>query len=235
MILRPRFLPRFALTVEYINIDIAQPIVNLGVADIVSACFDNDNFNTADPANGNEFCSQIQRVAAGTLGPDPRDPNAPNIDIGGFVVNDPANPGVATGFINGQQIKFEGIQSTLSYTLPEGFLGIPGTFSLGGDLLYVKQRLDNETGVAATRSDGEIGDPEFSGQFRVRYNADSWGASTFINYTGEQLFDRDNRGIEFREIDEYDDFVTVNASVFFDVADMFRFTFAVTNLFDRQG
>ncbi len=235
VIIRPRFLPRFALTVDYINIDIAQPIVNLGVADIVSACFDNEVFNTADPANGNEFCSQIQRLPAGTLGPDPRDPNAPNIDVGGFVVNDPANPGVATGFINGQQIKFEGIQSTLSYTLPEDFLGIPGTFSLGGDLLYVKERLINETGVAATRSDGEIGDPEFSGQFRVRYNADNWGASTFINYVGEQLFDRDNRGIEFREIDEYDDFVTVNASVFFDAADTFRFTFAVTNLFDRQG
>ena len=235
VIVRPRFIPRFALTVDYINIDIAQPIVDLGVADIVSACFDNEVFNAADPANGNDFCSQIQRLPSGTVGPDPRDPNAPPINIGGFVVNDPANPGVATGFINGQQIKFEGIQATMAYTLPEDLLGIPGTFSLGGDLLYVKERLVNETGVASTRSDGEIGDPEFSGQFRVRYNAENWGASTFINYVGEQLFDRDNRGIEFREIDEYDDYVTVNASVFFDAADKYRFTFAVTNLFARQG
>lgn len=235
VILRPRFLPRFALTVDYINIDIATPIVNLGVADIVSACFDNPNFNAADPANGNDFCSRIRRTPSGTLGPDPRNPNAPPIDIGGFVINDPANPGVTTGFANGVAIKFEGIQSTLNYSLPEGALGIPGQFSVGGDMLYVRRRLIDETGVSASRSDGTIGDPEFSGQLRVRYNTDTWGLSTFVNYVGEQLFSRDTRGIEFREIDELDDYVTVNASIYFDVADNFRFTGAVTNLFDRQG
>ena len=235
VIIRPSFLNRFALTVDYIDITINQPIVQLGVGDIVSACFDNAVFDTADPANGNDFCSQIRRVPSGTMGPDPRDPNNPQIDTGGFVVNDPANPGVTTGFINGQKILFKGIQSTLSYTLDEGSFGIPGTFSLGGDLLYVKKRLVDETGVAPTRTDGEVGDPEFSGQFRVRYDNNTWGVSTFLNYVGEQMYDRDNRGIEFREIDELDDYVTVNASIFFDPTEDFRITAGVTNLFNRQG
>lgn len=235
VIVRPSFIPRFALTVDYIDITIKQPIVNLGVADIVSGCFDNPIFNAADPANGNDFCSRIQRQAAGSTGPDPRDANAPNINTGGFVINDPANPGVTTGFINGQRIEFKGIQGTLSYSLGEGAFGIPGTFSLGGDILYVKKRLTDETGISATRDDGEIGDPEFSGQLRIRYNDDDWGLSTFFNYTGEQLFSRDTRGIEFREIDELKDYVTVNASVFFDVAENFRFTLAATNIFNRQG
>lgn len=235
VIIRPRFLPRFALTVDYINIDIAQPIVSLGVADIVSGCFDNDVFNAADPANGNDFCSRIQRTAAGTFGPDPRNANNPPIDRGGFVINDPANPGVTTGFVNGVAIKFEGIQSTLSYSLPEDAFGIAGQFSVGGDMLYVRRRLNDPTGIAPSRSDGTIGDPEFSGQLRLRYNGDGFGASTFINYVGEQLFSRTTRGIEFREIDELDDYVTVNGSVFFDVEEALRVTLSVTNLFDRQG
>ena len=102
-------------------------------------------------------------------------------------------------------------------------------------MLYVRRRLNDPTGIAPSRSDGTIGDPEFSGQLRLRYNGDGFGASTFINYVGEQLFSRTTRGIEFREIDELDDYVTVNGSVFFDVEEALRVTLSVTNLFDRQG
>lgn len=235
VVLRPRFIPRLSITADYIDINIKQPIAQLGVADIVSACFDNPTFNSADPANGNAFCSLIRRNPAGTQGPDPRDPNDPNIDTGGFVINDPANPGVTTGFRNGVNIAFKGIQGSLNYYIPEGTLGLPGSFSLGGDLLYVKKRITNITGVAPVRSDGEIGDPEFSAQARIRYTDKSWGASTFVNYTGEQLFSRTSRGPEIREIDQYKGFVTVNSSIFFDVTEKFRFTMAVTNLLNRQG
>lgn len=224
-VLEPRFFPRFSFSVDYIDIKLNQPISQLTVPQIVSGCFDNENFNTSDVLNANEFCSLIRR-----------DPAT------GRVLGDPQNPAVTSGFVNGEQIKFNGIQSTLGYSVPLTGLGLRGTLSFGGDLLYVRERLVNITGVAPTRSDGVIGDPEFSGQLRIRYIEENFGINTSINYTGEQLFSRLNRvqgesgqGQDAREIDELDDFATVNGSFFFDPTDNFRVTFAVNNIFNRQG
>ena len=235
VVLQPSFLRRFTMTVDYTNIKIQDPITSLSATDIAFACFDNPNFDAGNPANGNNFCSQIRRQPAGSRGPDPRDPNAPQIDTGGFVINDPANPGVQSGFVNGEELSFEGIQGTLNYDLPESLFGIPGYFGVGGSALYVISRVNNETGVDDTPSDGLIGDPEFSAQLILRYTGEDLGTAVFVNYTGEQLFSTTTRGLDIREIDKLDDYVTVNASVYFDVADNFRFTLTATNLFDRQG
>lgn len=220
VILRPRFIPRLSIAADYIDITLNKPISNLTVAQIASACFDNPNFNTSDPVNGNSFCSRIRR--------------GPN----GRVLGDPQNPAVRSGFVNGNQIKFSGIQGMLDYNVP--LFG--GTLSMGGDMLYVRRRLVDITGVAPSRSDGIIGDPEFSGQFRLRYADKNMGGSVTISYTGEQLFSRLNRapgvpgsGRDAREIDKLDDYVVVSGGIFFDPADDFRLTLSVTNLFNRQG
>ncbi len=224
VILRPRFVPRFSATVDYISITLNQPIANLTVAQIVGACFDNENFNLSDPANGNQFCARIRR------------------DASGQVPADPANPAVQTGFVNGNQIKFRGVQGTLNYALPLEGVGLTGRLDLGGDMLYVRRRVNNITGVAPAREDGTLGDPEFSGQLRVRYVEDTWGINTTVNYVGEQLFSRFNRtagvsgsGPDARELDELKDFVTVNTGIFFDPTEEFRLTLSVNNVFNRIG
>lgn len=225
VIVQPRFIPRLAITADYVSIRLKGPISSLSVAAITSGCFDNEVFDSTDVLNANNFCSQIRR-----------DPTT------GRVVGDPQNPAVTSGFVNGQEINFSGIQGTLGYSVPMGGIGLNGTLSFGGDMLYVRRRLVNITGVAPSRSDGVIGDPEFSGQMRVRYVEESFGANVTVNYTGEQLFSRLNReigqpsqGPDAREIDKLNDYVTVNGSVFFDPTDNFRLTLAVNNLFDRQG
>ncbi|ANK12986.1 TonB-dependent receptor [Erythrobacter neustonensis] len=225
VIFQPRFIPRLAITADYVSIRLKGPISSLTVPTIVSGCFDNENFNTDDVLNANSFCSQIRR-----------DPTT------GRVLGDPQNPAVSSGFVNGQEIKFSGIQGTIGYSIPMTDLGLDGTLSFGGDMLYVRRRLVNITGVAPARSDGTIGDPEFSGQLRIRYVERDFGINTTINYTGEQLFSRLNReigqsgqGFDAREIDQLNDYVTVNGSIFFDPTDNFRLTLAVNNLFNRQG
>ncbi|WP_324261261.1 TonB-dependent receptor [Altererythrobacter sp. H2] len=225
VIFQPSFIPRLAISADYVNITLTGPISNLTVAQIASGCFDNEVFDTSDVLNANSFCSRINR-----------DPNT------GRVVGDPQNPAVVSGFVNGQEIKFSGIQGTLGYSVPMSGIGLDGTLSLGGDMLYVRRRLVNITGVAPARSDGVIGDPEFSGQLRMRYVEANFGVNVNVNYTGEQLFSRQNReigqpsqGLDAREIDELDDYVTVSGSIFFDATDDFRLTLAVNNLFNRQG
>ncbi|HEX8643502.1 MAG TPA: TonB-dependent receptor [Allosphingosinicella sp.] len=222
VIVRPRFLPGFSATADYVSITLNDPIANLTSAQIVAGCFDNPDFNLDDPANGNTFCSRIRR------------------DANGQVPADPANPAVTTGFVNGESIKFRGIQGTVNYSLPIDRWGMNGTFTVGGDMLYVRSRVVNITGVAPARSDGIIGDPEWSGQLRLRYVEDTWGTNTTINYIGEQLFSRTNRAIgpssgpDAREIDELDDYVLVNSSIWFDPTENFRMTLGVNNIFNRQ-
>ncbi len=220
VVLQPRFVPGLSLTVDYIDIKIRQPIASLTVAQIASGCFDNEAFNAADPANGNAFCSQIRRDATGQ------------------VPADPLNPAVTSGFVNGQQISMEAIQATLDYSTALTGIGLPGRVNIGGDLFYLRRRIVDTTGIAPARSDGIIGDPEFSGLATIGYTDKTWGFTTNVNYTGEQLFSRFNRGpspSDIRELDQLKDFVTINGSVFVDVQERMRLTLAVTNLTNRLG
>lgn len=232
-VLQPRFLPGLSLSVDYIRIRIDDPIANLSVAQLASACFDNADFNLADPANGNDFCSQIRRYATGQGG------TAINGgDRGGQVISDPAAPAVTSGFVNGNRISFSGIQAALDYGTALDRIGVPGRFEVNGSMLYVRRRTVDITGVAPVRTDGTIGDPEFSGQINLRYVGERFGVSTSINYVGEQLFSRLARGAspsDSREIDALDDFATVNLSTWVDIQQRLRLTLSVTNLFDRQG
>lgn len=100
VIVRPTFIPRLSITADYISISLNQPISNLSIAQIASGCFDNPNFNTSDPSNGNGFCEQI------------------NYGANGRVVGDPQNPAVRSGFVNGNNIKFSGIQGDNWLQLP---------------------------------------------------------------------------------------------------------------------
>ena len=220
VIARPRFIPGLSIAVDYLNISIKQPIARLSVGQITQACFDNPEFNANDPANGNSFCSRIRRGSNGQ------------------VINDPANPAVVSTYINGVAEKFDGIQATLDYTTALGGVGLPGTFAVGGELFYVRARTVNITGIAPARSDGTVGDPQFRGLLSLNYATDDVAVSTYVNYTGEQLISRFNRGPSpngAREFDQFDDFVTINASVGLKVEKRMTLTLSVTNLTNRIG
>jgi outer membrane receptor protein involved in Fe transport len=215
-IFRPRFLRNFNLTVDYINIAISQPISQLTTAQINSGCFDNDSFNVNDPANGNAFCSLIARTAAGE------------------VTSDPANPGVRTGFQNGNAIDFEGIQGAMQYATSLDGIGVKGMLQLRGDLTVTLNRVVDITGVAPARSDAVIGDPTWAGQFTANYSQENWGLGSVIRYTGEQLFSRFDRTPDARQFDKLEDFIVADVNMFFRTDDNTRFNVAVRNLFDRR-
>lgn len=224
-VLRPRFIPRLSASVDYVNIHLENPISSLSAANVASACFDNPDFNTADVLHANAFCSLIHR-----------DPTT------GRVVNDPANPGLQVGYVNGVEIKYQGIQGTVNYDFPVNLAMLHGRFSLGGDWLYTLYRESNITGVAPSPSHGIIGDPAFAGQLRLRYAENNWGLNTTINYVGKQLFSRLNRqqgqpgqGRDARELDHLEDYAIVGAGLFVDPIQKLRLTFAVNNLFNYQG
>jgi hypothetical protein len=205
--------------VDYVNIRISDPIASLSVTQIAQGCFDNPDFNAADPANGNAFCSLIRR------------------DGNGQVVANAQDPAVTLGYVNGKRIRLSGVQATLDYSTALSGLGLPGALSIGGDLFHLRNRLIDLTGVAPARSDGIVGDPHWQGQFRVGYAAEAWGISTFVNYTGSRAVALTARGDspnDTREFDHFGGFATVDGALFFNVAS-YKLTLSVTNLFDRVG
>ena len=220
VIVRPSFVPGLSVAVDYINIKIKDPIAFQSIAAIASGCFDNPTFDAADPANGNVYCSLIRR------------------DASGQVINDPNNPSVTTGYVNGQRIFLDAVQATIDYTTALDRIGISGALGLGADLFFLRNRLNDVTGVSPTQSEGTLGDPKFQGQFRLRYAAPAWGLGTNVNVTGAQALAYTQRAAspnDVREFDHFNAFATVDTSLWLNAADRFRLTLSVTNLFDRIG
>ena len=220
VILKPRFVPNLAISVDYINVKIKDPISSLTVATIAQSCFDNPVFDKNDPANGNGFCSLIKR------------------DANGQVISDATNPGVISGYVNGQKITMDAIQGSIDYSTGLTALNIPGRFEIGGDLFYLRNRLVDITGVAPVQSEGLLGDPKWQGQLRTRYSNAIWGISANVNYVGAQAISYTNRGPnpnDTREFDHFDPYATVDTAIWFDVLGDFRLTMSVTNLLNRVG
>ena len=86
VVLRPRFLPKFNLSVDYIDIALKEAIASLTLTDNLDACFDSADF----PANPS--CNSFTRNAAG--------------QISNF----------HTGFVNAGLLEFTGIQAAMDYT-----------------------------------------------------------------------------------------------------------------------
>ena len=92
MVLQPRFIPRFAFTVDYWNIDLKKAIQGFGADTILQDCVDNSTATTAAPS-----CALIHRDPAGSLW----------LSSNGWVVDTPTNVG---------RIKTDGFDFTAAYS-----------------------------------------------------------------------------------------------------------------------
>jgi outer membrane receptor protein involved in Fe transport len=216
--LRP--LRGLSLSADYLSVRIADPIASMTAAQVAQGCFDNPDFNAADPANGNRFCSLIARTGTGQI------------------VADPQNPGVITGFVNGKQIELSGVRAAVGYATSLRRIGLPGTFELSGDLFHLRHHLNDVTGIAPASSDGLATNPKWQGQLRLRYADAWWGWAANLNYTGGQAISLTGRGPapnDLREFDHFAPFATVDLAVFATVRGGLRVNLSVTNIFERVG
>jgi iron complex outermembrane recepter protein len=86
VVLRPRFLPKFNLSVDYIDIALKDAISALSLTNNLDACYDSANYPN------NPSCNTFTRNAAGQIS---------NFN---------------TGFVNAGLLEFTGIQAALDYT-----------------------------------------------------------------------------------------------------------------------
>jgi outer membrane receptor protein involved in Fe transport len=116
-VLQPRFMPRFALTLDYWNINLKNAIQGYGADAIITACVNQSTATFESPA-----CALIQRDAAGSIW----------LTSQGFVVDVPNNNG---------QIKTDGWDVGASWSHRMGGLGNL-SLSLNGTYLH-KYKVDN--------------------------------------------------------------------------------------------
>ncbi len=220
VVVRPRFAPRFQAAIDWNKIRVEGNIASLTAANIAEGCYDNPNFDLSNPDAGNAFCTQFTRVRSN------------NANTNGQIVSDPANPGIRTGFVNGDFIEFKGLSAQADYTLPLGGIGIGGTMNLSGSFFYLDTLKSSNNGVTVDPQAGEIGTPKYSGQFNIAFLSDGgFGFNLQGNYTGkakyDMLFNADSR-----DILELDDQWLFNLGLSQRIAGKATMRFTVTNLFD---
>lgn len=93
VIITPRFLEGFVMSVDWFDIEITNAIENLAAVDILNACYDSSAF-PAEPA-----CDLFTRDAAGQIS------------------------SMSTGFVNVGLVEFKALQSTMSYATALGRFG----------------------------------------------------------------------------------------------------------------
>jgi outer membrane receptor protein involved in Fe transport len=115
VVFQPRFLPRFALTVDWFSIEVKNAIQGFGADAIIQAC----TSQTTDSANPAPACALIHRDAADSIW----------LTSGGFVDDTPNNEG---------KVKTSGFDINTSYSRPLGGLGTLSTSFLGTWLRHYK-------------------------------------------------------------------------------------------------
>jgi outer membrane receptor protein involved in Fe transport len=228
VVLQPRFLPRFALTVDYWNIDLKDAIQGFGADAIVSNCVNHSTATSIAPS-----CSLIHRDASGSLWLTPN----------GFVTDIPTNSG---------QIKTDGIDVSSSYSYRFGSLGTLNASFIGTWLHKYQVNNGLEGGIydcaglyGPTCSGASVASsapmPKWRHKLRVGFQMpDGIGLSLQWRYIGKVTAETLSNAETLTSDNHFDPGLHIGAQSYFDLASTFtignhlNLRFGVNNLFDKQ-
>lgn len=206
IVLTPRFLPGFSLTVDYWDIDISDAISTFAVQDTLENCVD---ASTLD----NPFCSLVFRFPSN----DP-DPNAAGqIDF------------VRSQQINVAKLVSKGVDFEARYIHELG----SGNLEFRALAGYVDKHdffanparpedVDNRVGLG--------GNPEWEGQLQLAYRGERFTGSLSSYYQGSITFESTNLPEDLKISDHW----THNVQARFRISDIFDVYGGVNNLFDKD-
>lgn len=219
-IVRPSFLPKLSLAVDWNRIKVKGNIAQLTSADIASGCYDNPNFDLNNPDAGNDLCKLFTRD---------RSP-----DRLGQLVSDPLNPGIRSTFVNGAYISFKGLTAAMNISpTPLDGIGLEGVnLSVNGNFYYVKELCTSNNSVTETCTQNTVNGPRYRAQLSATLQTGPFSLFTEVNHQPRALFDRTFTA-EQRDILEVGRLTTVNAAVGF-AEDDWSMRLTVTNLFDKM-
>ena len=214
-VLRPSFMNRLTMAVDWNRIKIKGPIAQLSNSDIASGCYDNPDFDVRNPDAGNSFCKLFTRLPSGQL------------------VNDRSNPGIRRTFVNGGFISFQGLTANVNYSgLPLSGLGLGDTtLTLDGSFYYLDKLCQSINAITTTCTQGTIGNPRYSGQLSATLANGPLSIFTEVNYEAGQKFDLTFTR-ETQDILKVGSLTTVNFAIAYALPKDWSARLTVTNLFD---
>lgn len=209
-VLRPRFVPGFSFSADYVDITVNDVITQFTATQVLNSCYD----STAFP--GGDFC----------VDPSSGNPRFTRRGDGQLTF-------VQTGYFNAAQLRYKGILVAADYRVRTPFLG--ATSSLSFNLSY--QYLDTLTSRAdefsnPSTTDGSIGYSRHQGVLSIGYDNGGLNLYTQFNYTGKALFDPDE-ALDFRTPRGVGDVVFVNVGASYRINDRFSIRMVVDNVFDQ--
>jgi len=204
-VLTPRFIPRFSLSVDYINVKLKKAISAFSASQVLNACYD-----APDPAS-NPFCDLFTR-------------NAVSHQL----------TFVQTSFFNADQLRYRGIVAAWDWNVKTPFLGERSTLGFSGSYQHLLELTTRAFGdQAPTHNHGTLGYPKDSFSATVNYQNDRLTLFSNLNYTGpvtQGVDEADN----FREHQRLKSFMYVNSGFRIDVGERYRFFGSIDNVFDRK-
>ena len=203
---QPEFVRGLRLAVDYNEVKLKDQIFAQSINDVLSACYDNAEFNPANVNNANYYCQQIKRNADGQF------------DI------------VAVRYRNGDFIHFQGITGELAYRWDAGDWG---RFDFSANALWVKRFESSTTGVSVDDDAGEVGMAKRQYQFGVDYQKDKLGLNLNARYLSSAVFDNENT-VETADVLRAPSYWLLGAGANYRFGDNVRVNLAVQNLLDKD-
>ncbi len=219
---QPVGLPGFRASMDWSAISLENGIQTLSIGALMSACYDSTDY-PAEPA-----CSAFDRLDAGEAAAQP----GPN-RVAGDIANN-----FRTGFYNTSTLEFAGLIAAAEYRfdLAERLADVPGSLRLSAKMFYTdtyESRL--RPGAPMEVSVGEIGVPEFRGNFSIGYvngplDLDLQGIWTSA-VVADNLATIENLPHEANNIDDYWRF---NGAVGYQITDRVKAQLSISNLLDTE-
>ena len=214
VVLRPRFIPGLAITVDYFNIEIENAIQAVTAQDIVDSCYDAPSLN-------NVFCGQFTRNR-----------NASPTFLG--------FNSITTTQLNFAGLEASGIDFNVTYAFDFADLGQPAWgdvgLSVGGS--HVEDRSDYPFANNPTQANPvklQLNNPELSLNAGVRWSIGDFTFNTSHQYLGEQALP----GVEIENAQNFafafaDEIWIHDLSVRWQAADDYAVTFGVNNVTNEE-
>ena len=209
---------RTRLAVDYFDIEVKDEIALLGAANILTGCYDSENFASE------AFCGLFARTAAG--------PDAQSVAT------------VTDRYVNISRQQGRGVDLSLAV---DQDLGNLGSLTFRAQMTWqVEDKVELFPGTEID-DNGKIGNPKWVGDFNLAWTKDKWTLFYGLDVTGAASNEEDLlraqggdpcRTSSFRPGGRFCPDVSVPAtfthslSLSRDVADRFRITLGVANLFD---
>jgi outer membrane receptor protein involved in Fe transport len=203
-VLRPSFIPRLSLSVDYVDIKVRDVITQLGANEIVANCYDSADFPNSD------FCDRFTRDATNQL------------DF------------ISTGYFNAAELRYKGILAALDYRVATPFLGAESNVGLNASYQYLDTLTSRaDANSAPATNNGEVGYSRHQAVATIDYNNKGFSTFLQANYTGPAVFDADATDT-FQDPDGVGSFLYFNAGMTYRIDKSFSIRFVVDNLFDRK-